>query len=131
MGCSKQNTKILPRQVSVEGFEALKVFRLEPCHARRRLLKVCHAPALGARVAQLGDLAPSAGSRRPGAAARPGLACARVVLQFSLALQHKRLQVVTGIRLAKPPEPFSSSLRGATVPFGGRGSTRVPIEQGF
>ena len=51
MGCSKRNTKMLacvhPCQVSVEGFEALKVFLLEPCHARRRLLKDCHASLCG------------------------------------------------------------------------------------
>ena len=70
-----------------------------------------HAPALGPRVAQLGHLAvrpPSAGSRRPGAAAPPALAQPVVegprLLQFAVALQQQRLQVVTGVRPAEPPE---------------------------
>ena len=74
-----------------------------------------HAPALGARVAQLGYLT-AHGLRQPAhvvqvplpllrlrAVTQPGVEGPRL-LQFSVALQQQRLQVVTGIRPAEPPE---------------------------
>ena len=80
-----------------------------------------HAPALGPRVAQLGYLAVH-GLRQPAYVVQVPLPLLRLpalpkpvvegprLLQFSVALQQQRLQVVTGVR---PAESIRGSLRGS------------------
>ena len=80
-----------------------------------------HAPALGPRVAQLGYLA-AHGLRQPAHVVQVPLPLLRLpalpkpvvegprLLQLSVALQQQRLQVVTGVRLAEPPELYTSTL---------------------
>ena len=105
-------------RVQAPGEGAWRVIGLR-CEEARPLRGVARcaldAPALGARVAQLGDLAAHC-LRQPvhvvqaplPVLGEPALAWPVVegprLLQFLLALQQQRLQVVTGIRLAKPPE---------------------------
>ena len=74
-----------------------------------------HAPALGPRVAQLGYLA-AHGLRQPAHVVQVPLPLLRLpalpkpivegprLLQFSVALQQQRLQVIAGVRLVEPPE---------------------------
>ena len=74
-----------------------------------------HAPALGPRVAQLGYLAVQ-GLRQPAHVVQVPLPLLRLpalpkpivegprLLQFSVALQQQRLQVIAGVRLVEPPE---------------------------
>ena len=67
-----------------------------------------HAPALGPRVAQLGYLAVH-GLRQPAHVEAPLPLLRPVVegprlLQFAVALQQQRLQVIAGVRPAEPPE---------------------------
>ena len=68
---------LLKARALVEAVRPKRLHLLLRNFARRPF----HAPALGPRVAQLGYLAaqpPSAGSRRPGAAAPPAPVCARL-----------------------------------------------------
>ena len=72
---------IHPCQVSVESFEALKVFRLKPCHARGRLLKDCHASLCGNRFEEFSappvDF-PACATRDASSGDKPGTPCMQV-----------------------------------------------------
>ena len=115
-----QGQRLVPLKVAHHLLKAralVEAVRPECLHLllRNFVRRPFHAPALGPRVAQLGYLAVH-GLRQPAHVVQVPLPLLRLpalpkpivegprLLQFSVALQQQRLQVIAGVRPAKPPE---------------------------
>ena len=115
-----QGQRLIPLKVAHHLLKAralVEAVRPECLHLllRNFVRRPFHAPALGPRVAQLGYLA-AHGLRQPAHVVQVPLPLLRLpalpkpivegprLLQFSVALQQQRLQVIAGVRLVEPPE---------------------------